>query len=246
MIDTIVVIDTETTGTDPEKHSLLEVAWVPLLLADKQTNLWQYGHSNWTYIEYIGDIPPEARAVHHISPDDVAPNASNCMKDEYLLHDLIAAETGESRYAAHNAKFDSGFLPELSVFEDKEIPWICTYRCAKHLYPDAPSYGNQVLRYWLGIEPDENLLRGFQAHRAMYDTAVTAAMLLHMLQTHTAEQLVELSATPVLLRTVHFGKHRGALWSDVPHDYLNWLMYKSDQLKDDEDLRHTVNHYYRR
>lgn len=250
MIDTIVVVDTETSGLSPtEGAELLEVAWVPLTLENGAWG-WTEGAEGCTFVEHEGEIPPQARAVHHISPDDVAPGAERCSPTDVVVGDMLRAETPELTYAAHNAAFDRQFLP-------LGRPFICTLQCAKHLWPEAPAYGNQVLRYWLGCEPPADLLkerfrdeedmpavRPLAPHRALYDAAVTAAVLLRMLGGRSAEELVELTVRPVLLRTCQFNKHRGTPWAEVPRDYLRWIARTPDMMRD-PDLAHTVAHYLR-
>lgn len=248
-IDNIIVLDTETTGIDPaEGAALLEVAWVSMERARVGAG-FVYGQDG-TYdngmVTFTGTIPPEAKAVHHITEDMVAAHGvvsggerpTQCYDRSAMMHSLCAAESpGDMMYAAHNAAFDMKFLPELT------LPWICTYRCALHLYPDAPKHSNQVLRYWLGVEPPAAMLRGLAPHRAAYDTAVTAAILSHMLETHTPEELLALTSAPVLLKTCRFGKHRGDPWSEVPRSYLQWMLAKSDLCAGDPDLAHTVRHH---
>jgi exodeoxyribonuclease X len=235
MIDTLVVCDTETSGLDPaEGAALLEVAWVALMRTGGEWSLTDY---QTTMIEFTGHIPAETRAVHHIAPDDVKPGAPGCLPRDAVLHSLLAAETPELRYVAHNAAFDAKFLPEL------QAPWLCTYRASMHLFPTAPKHSNNTLRYWLGVEPPPHLLAGLAPHRALYDAAVTAAVLLRMLDSHPAEELVRLSGEPILLDTVRFGKHRGMKWSELPRDYLRWMRDKSDMCREDRDVDHTVRHY---
>lgn len=237
-ITTVVVLDTETTGTDAAVDSLLEVAWVPVTWGEALG--WELagaGAPGDAFVEYEGVIPPEARAVHHIHPLQVAPGAPNCFPRDVVEGQLQQAEVpGEMMYAAHNAAFDKGFLPGLT------LPWICTYRCAMHIYPDAPSHKNQVLRYYLDLQPNEELMSGLAPHRALYDTAVTAELLRVMLQDNTPERLLELTNTPILLDTVRFGKHRGEKWADLPADYLRWMI-RSGNWANDVDVTHTIGHY---
>lgn len=238
-IDTIVVLDTETTGMAPQEgDALLEIAGVVLGLADdRETDEgWCYNHHFSWMIEHVGEIPPTARAVHHISPDMVAPGAPNVTARDEAVGQMLQAESPHIFYAAHNSPFDMGFLPELTR------PWIDTLQCARHIWPDAPGYGNQVLRYWLGLEPDPALLEGLAPHRALYDTAVTAELLRTMLRDHSAEELVRLSTTPLLLVTCNFKKYRGTPWSEVPRDYLRWMV-RENVGADDPNLQHTIRHY---
>lgn len=232
-ISTIVVVDTETTGFDPATSALLEVGWVPV---DRKGAPIE-GAADWSFCEYEGEIPAEARAVHHIGPKDVARGAPRCLPAEVVVGDILRAEVpGEMVYAAHNAAFDRGFLPDLT------LPFICTFRCARHIWPDAPSHKNQVLRYWLGVEPDPSLLVGLDAHRAQYDAAVTAAILGRMLERHSPEELVGMTSRPVLLRRFSFGKHKDEPVEKIPRDYLAW-MRRSGNWRDDVDVSHTLQHH---
>ncbi len=264
--DTIVVADTETTGLDPaEGAALLEIAFVVLALPDggdsPDEQAWTPVHGVSSFIEYEGDIPAEARAVHHIRPDQVRPGAPDCVARDVMVGQMLQAETDELMYAFHNAPFDRKFLPDL------RRPIIDTLQCARHIWPDAPKHSNQFLRYWLGVEPRGDFLEEagevstvvmidgaphrkrvqglvpLAPHRALYDSACTAEILVSMLADHSPEELVRLSTMPVLLKTCGFGKHRGTPWAEVPRDYLSWMMRSSDMLRDDENLAHTVRHY---
>jgi len=230
MITEICIADTETTGIDPAKDSLLEVAQV-FMPVDKPDNLI----GDWTYIEYNGVIPPEAKAVHHIVEKDVEHGAERCVPRDVHIKAMLDLHHDGYAYAFHNAPFDLGFLPEL-----KDVPVICTYQCALHLYPDAPSYKNQVLRYWLGVEPKASMLEGLSPHRALYDSAVTAALLEQMLMLCSPEDLVELTKRPVLLKTVNFGKYKGESWKNVPSDYRGW-MRRSGNWSDDANVMYTLD-----
>jgi exodeoxyribonuclease X len=132
---------------------------------------------------------------------------------------------------AHNAEFDSKFLPEV------KHQWLCTMRTAKHLWPNAPGFSNQTLRYHLGITPLQDYVSNRYPHQALYDVATTAALLLRMLHEHTPEKLLELSNKPVMLKTVTFGKHRGKPYTQVPTDYLQWIQSSG---KWDSDVSYTV------
>lgn len=249
MIRVIPVLDTETTGLHPaEGATVVEVAWVVLALPmpdDKPEDQceWMIATHFSTMIEHDGDIPPEARAVHHISPEQVAPGTPGVMRREAIVQDLLGAEvSGEMCYAAHNSPFDKSMLPELT------LPWIDTLQCARHIWQDAPSYGNQVLRYWLGLEPNPALMIGSDGlplapHRALYDAAVTTEVLRLMLNDHTPEKLIELSSQPILLQKCHLKKYKDVPWDKVPRDYLRWIK-TTDMLSDNINLAHTVNYYY--
>lgn len=109
------------------------------------------------------------------------------------------------------------------------------------VWPDAPSHANQVLRYWLGdvAEP----LLAMPPHRAAPDAYVTAHILVHALAYASINDMVSWTSGPALLPAVTFGKHRGARWQDVPWDYLDWIVRKSDL---DEDTKFTARHEIKR
>lgn len=211
----ILIVDTETTGLDPERDSLLELGWADL------ADLSAAGSS---FVKFDGRIPPEAQATHHIRQIDVL----SAPPRKEVVDKLRALEP--TLLVAHNAAFDQSMLPEL-----EDYSWLCTWRCARHLWSQAPSHSLQVLRYWLGLEvetpPD------LAPHRALYDVLVTRELLRLILSRHPLEELLKLQDMPVLLATVHFGKHKGMLWKDVPRDYLSWLLRQQDL---DSDVRHTA------
>jgi exodeoxyribonuclease X len=229
-----LVTDTETTGLDPATDKLVEIAGV-----------WREDDGPMQIYESLcnpgRDIPPQARAVHHISPDDVKDASSPAGALARLL-DLAVPKIVQDPpmvFVAHNAEFDRSFLAALSS-GFVEQPWVCTWRCAMHLWPSAPSHSNQVLRYWLGLEPV--LPKELYPHRALYDTIVTEAILRKMLETTSLQELLRLSYEPVVLETVRFGKHRGAKWNEVPRDYLHWVVKQQDM---DKDVRHTAMYWLR-
>lgn len=234
MIDTIIVTDTETSDLPENGGALLEVATVAVWREDGK---WHIGDSQSWLIEHDGPIAPGAQAAHHITPDMVRPGTPGVDTRDDVLHAMIGAETPELIYCAHHAVFDKQFLPELTR------PWIDTCQCAKHIWPESPSFNNQVLRYFVNVFPPEELMVGSHPHRATYDAATTAALLQRMLVGHTPEQLLELSERPAIQLTIKFGKYRGTQWAYAPRDYLGWLRDKSDMYRDDPEIRATVDHY---
>jgi len=215
-----VVIDLETTGMD-ETDSIVELATV--LVLNKRTSL---GRSY--FIDPGRPIPPQARAIHHISDADVKGQPTlETILAEYVLPLMPFVPV------AHFAEFDSKFLPSLPK------DWICTWRCARALWPEAPSHSNQTLRYWLpGVEALVGD-KGFPTHRALADAWVTSFVFLEMLKLRTIDELIAITKAPLLLKTVTFGKHNGLEWSQVPKSYLEWIV----TCDFDRDTLHTA-HYH--
>src|SRR5215831_10541694 len=167
----LIVLDTETSDLDPDKGAkLLEIAWIELSHTGQQ---WEHTCSGECYIEQPPSIVinPHAQATHHIRADMLTKEKGAKPRYE-AIRTLLALVRENTLFVAHNAEFDSRFLPEINK------PWICTFRTAKHVWPGAPGYGNQVLRYWLGLKPD--LPNGRFPHQALYDASVTTGILLKM------------------------------------------------------------------
>lgn len=223
----IRVVDFETTGfpEDPVR-AICEVGFTDL------TADWKISETTSFLVNPGHPIPPQTRAVHHISDADVA----GAVSPDIALRTLMDGMGEEDIFAAHSAKFEQAF------FGGGGRRWICTMQAAKHLLPDAPGFSNQVLRYWLGglNEQMENPERAMPPHRAGPDTYVTAMILSRLLMLANVNELVRLTTAPVILRDVTFGKHLGAKWADLPWDYLNWVATKSDLGADE---KHTARHY---
>lgn len=225
----IHVIDVETTGLDPESDRIVEIAAVTVALEPRPRVA---ALALDTLVNPGVPIGPVAQSIHHIGDDMVA----GAPRYEALIPRLgELARSGP--FAAHRAAFDRAFT-------GSRRPWICTWRLARHLWPEAPGHANQVLRYHLRLEVDERLAgeAGIVPHRAAGDALVSAALLVRELEQAPAgadlpSWALDLSTRPVLLPVATFGKHRGERWSEVPRDYIEYL---AGQPLDDEDLVHTL------
>lgn len=267
------VVDTETTGMDPAEDRLVEIAVV--------REDGSFSHS----LVCPGErrISFGAMAAHHITNEMVAdaPSALDALADvglgvEVILceecsalgllppDDRLCEECDGNGYTDHvvpidvlvfhNAEFDRGFLPEWL----RELPWVCTWRCALHLFPHAESHKNGSLWYELGLNHEMPPEAGNSSHRALFDALMTRDILEHMVELCLADPtivgseedadrtpasclayLAWLSKQPVLLTKCRFGKHRDELWSDVPTRYMEWLLGENF----DEDTKHTCRHW---
>jgi exodeoxyribonuclease X len=228
----IIVIDTETTGVDPLADKLVELAAINL-----DTDL-----SFETLINPGRDIPPEAMAVHHITEWMVAESPTPEQAVTTFIRGFAAPTSAKPDsadlpiFAAHNAKFDRGMLEPL--LGHLRPQWLCTYKIALNLWPDAPRHTNQVLRYWLGLKPQ--IPEGLAPHRAMYDIICTREILRTAMLQAPLDKLLHWSNNPVLLKRVQFGKHAGKPWSEVDVGYLRWVTQQSDM---NEDVLFTANYW---
>lgn len=212
-------IDFETTGipSDDDRHAIVEIGWSDV-----------DGGSITAPRSVLSDpgrpIPWEASAVHHIIDEDVSGHAS---PEEALA---TAADPLPDYWVAHNADYERQF------FDGHGMPWLCTYKIACRFWPDAPSHSLQSLRYFLGLPVNRDWAQ--PPYRAGADAYVTAHLLARILEERlegrsvSLDEMVRWSNGPALLHRVSFGKHRGGLWSDLPTNYLQWIVDKSDLDRD--------------
>jgi len=228
----IRVIDFETTGTDKDLKAGKRVEICEVGFTDVDVDSCRVSMPLRHFVDPGMPMPPEARAIHHISDSDVH-GAISPAEARALLMDGM--EDGDL-FAAHRASFEQAFFP------GGLHGWICTYVVAKHLYEDLPSYSNQTLRYLFGVDASfEWPVLAMPPHRAGPDSYVTACILVHMLKEHTASSLVALTKEPVIQKRVPFGKYEGSLWSDMDAGYLEWILKKEF----DDEVMNTARHWLR-
>ncbi len=209
----IRVVDTETTGID-DPAEMVEIGWTDVRLFPDG---WQIERGPEAVVVNPGmPIGFPAMAVHHITEDECRFGAD---PDE-IRRDI---GHGADILCSHNWAFDSRFLRT-------QLPYICTFNAARTVWPDLQSHSNGSIRYELGLCLGDE--RTQPSHRAGPDTWVTAHILLKLLETHTVEQLLDISSNPVrLLRMPGGNKHRGKSFSEIARQdpsYLQWVVDKSE------------------
>lgn len=223
----LAVIDVETTGLTPPA----EVVQIGRTIMVGEGKEWGIDvHDSRNYRPLNGN-PPEARAVHHLGPNDWA--QSPICTAEYLQGSLVLVEGRPDYIVAHNWAMEAQwFTPEIIG----DTPAICTMKAAMRVWPDAPGFGNQVLRYWLEDQGRIHDLGALAqpAHSAGPDTYVTAHNLRELLQHATLEEMAAWTLEPRLLPKCPIGKFRGAAWSDVEAGFLTWMLAQASM---EEDLK---------
>ena len=222
----IRVIDLETTGNAPPAHGVIEIGWQDVALGGD--GRWAlHGEGGAILVNPGRPIPPITMAIHHIRDEDVA--------DARWWHDVARPVLDpwprRIALAAHRASFEEQFCtPSLTHGAD----WICTWKCALRLWPDSPSFSNQVLRYWRRPHGLDHA-RGLPVHRAFPDAYVTAHHLRDQLNEASVAQLIQWSKEPGLLPRVRYGPDRGKDWREIEEESLAGFLTDRDP-----DVRHTA------
>lgn len=224
----VAVIDTETTGMEPTDE-VIEVGIV--------TSSMRFMSRESTY-SATRPIPPEISAIHHLT-DACVGGAPLFREVAPLLRDDLH-RGGIDTLVAHNAEFDRKMLGEDFV----DFNWICTYKCALHVWPDAPNHKNETLCYYLGVGTLGRAARGkCQAHSAWFDAAQTGAIFNELLKHASIEQMIQWTKDIKNLPKIPFGKHIGKKWAEIDSGYLSWLTKQGDM---DTDIKQLATNELRR
>jgi len=223
---------------DTETHHVVD----PILiqLAYKPSDRFEY----FSALYNTGGTPLDfgSMAVHHITESEIADKPLFRDSDDAReLQKILKTYT----LVAHNAAYDIDVLVRQGIEITSSI---CTLRLARYLYPAIDQHKLQYLRYYLGIEFAEKP----QTHDALGDVLVLEQVFYKMheaLKAQNSEKneeelkdlMIDISSHPSVLYMCKFGKHKGTLWSEVPRDYLEWVVYKSDFT--DEDVIYTAKYY---
>lgn len=250
------ILDTETTGLNNANDKICEVGACDLFTKTPDgVPEWITSTAESLLCNPGIPIPPEARAIHHITDNMVRGKRS---PEEAVKEFVADPELAPIVYVAHHMRFDRPFLENAGFPTGRN--WLCTWRLAMHVWPLAPSYKNEVLRYWLGFdtlpwEVSEN--RSSPVHTAGHDVRVTALVLREALQAcyggmfppNDIESLLAWSEEPVVLKSkLGFGKYFESTWAEVAAQdpgYFDWMIREEDRDPGswDGDKIHTARHY---
>ena len=231
-----VFLDLETTGVEI-KDRICELA-VVIDVEDRQSVSSDLCKSS-------KKISKEAMSLHHITNEMIAKSPSCDASKTYKLLQEHNAE--ENILIGHNLSFDLSMLVK-EGFENK-MQTIDTLRCVKALIPECEKFNLQFLRYELDLYKEEKSMAeglGIElcAHRALSDCMHLTLLWKTLLQYVTVSQLIEISAKPVLLQKLPFGKYSGRYIEEVCNldmGYLHWMLENIEDM--DEDLKYSIRHH---
>ncbi|WP_316355938.1 putative quorum-sensing-regulated virulence factor [Candidatus Neptunichlamydia sp. REUL1] len=206
--DTFICFDCESTGLDPKKDRLIEIAAAIFTfdgILDSKEALIDPGIL----------IPKHTIEIHHITDEMVRgkPSAKDVVAD-YLNF------IGDHIVVGHGISFDLTLLDSESkrsyvgsnLLKQK---YIDTLRMAR-LYGESPTNSLETLRKHFNIE-------AYGAHRAMNDVIVNIEVFKHLSRKFkTTEELMKRLEKPIALKLMPLGKHKGRLFGDIPVEYLRW------------------------
>jgi DNA polymerase-3 subunit epsilon len=164
-----IVLDTETTGFDPETGDrIIEIGCVELI------NHMPSGKHLQLYINPERDVPAEAIAVHGIT--------DAFFKDKPVFSQVYSDFidfVGDSKMVIHNAEFDMKFINwELKKVGHDPYPWpraIDTLAIARQKFPGSPANLDALCRRF-GIDNTERTYHG-----ALLDSELLAEVYLELL-----------------------------------------------------------------
>jgi DNA polymerase-3 subunit epsilon len=165
-----IVLDTETTGMDPDKGDrMIEIGCVELI------NHIPTGKHLQLYINPERDVPADATAVHGITNEFLEDKpVFSQVYSEFL--DFIGAD---AKLVIHNAEFDMKFInAELKTVGHTALPWsrvIDTLAIARRKFPGSPANLDALCRRF-GIDNTERTYHG-----ALLDSELLAEVYLELL-----------------------------------------------------------------
>jgi DNA polymerase III subunit epsilon len=163
-----LVIDTETTGLDPQDgHRLVEIAAIELL------NHLPTGKSFHYYVNPERDVPEAAQAVHGLTAEFLAPHPVFAAIAPEFLEFL-----GNDALVIHNAEFDLAFInAELKRVGLAPLSGavIDTLLLARRKYPGQPANLDALCRRF-AIDLSER-----EKHGALIDGELLAAVYLELI-----------------------------------------------------------------
>lgn len=220
--DTFVCFDCESTGLDPQKDRIIEIAAAKFTfdeIIESHEDLIYPGIS----------IPQHTIDIHHIT--DAMVEGKPSIKEVLTTYLNFI---GNHTVVGHAIPFDLSLLDAEARRANKgssllQQRYLDTLRLAR-LYGESPTNSLEALRKHFNIKAEG-------AHRAMSDVLVNIEVFKYLSQTFkTTEEMLERLKRPIALRLMPLGKHKGRPFSEIPIEYLRWAAHQDF----DQDLLFSI------
>ncbi len=239
-----IILDTETTGTG-DTDRVIQLGYI--VLGSNPIEVHNEFNSTDVPISY------GAMEVHGITQDMIKDKPLCTETSAYKR--LLELNRQENYLIIHNAPFDIKMLEKEGFSTEMKV--IDTLRVAKHILPDEEAHRLQYFRYKMELYKEEekeasDLGIVVKAHDAIGDVLVLKLLLSKLKQAvleaypneNPVEKMLDLTNTPILVKSFRFGKHKGKTLQEVAHEdagYLRWMLSSMENL--DDDMRYSINHY---
>lgn len=256
----LIFLDTETTSLEDPK--MIQLAYKVVEYSED----WKFVEKKTFNKLFKTDtkIDIGAMAIHHITESYLKENW-NDLED---FREEIELDLKDSICIAHNSPFDKGVLDNHNIINPDKF-WIDTKKVAYMLVENAEKYNLQYLRYYFGVEFEEEI----NPHDALSDILVLEKVF-HNLILEKGECLfkqmildfVNITLKPLLLRDIVFWQFKWMTFKDLAStntmeyqkinknaragqtwkDYLKWLLWselKKEEHEKNKDLIYTIDKY---
>ena len=213
-----IILDTETHTLNGQP---IEIAYAPVQIDAGKLSLDKTQIFDQLY-SVDEPISFAAMAVHHILESEL-------VDQPHYTSFKLPPET--VYMIGHHIDYDIRAIEKCGV-DTSHIKAICTLALARLVWPDAEAHNISALIYMITNGSDKARSMIKKAHRADMDIILTANILMHEihhLKIQTLEELYQASEDARIPRTINFGKHRGTNITDLPADYIQWLL-RQDEL----------------
>jgi len=206
--EVFICLDCETTGLDPIKDRIIEVAAVRFTTSEILDTFE-------SLIDPECLIPQASIDIHNITQQMVEGKP----KIDAILPDLITFMGGHI-IIGHGIQFDIDIV--VNAAERHKLPHslrknrsLDTLRMAR-LYGESPVNSLEQLRKHFNIAFEGT-------HRAMGDALVNLEVFRRLAKFYqSSDQIFAALSRPILFKIMPLGKHKGRPLKDLPQDYLLW------------------------
>jgi DNA polymerase-3 subunit epsilon len=191
-----VILDTETTGINPNENNIIEIAAIEILKG-KLTGNQFHG-----YIKPRHKIDPRATAKHNMHPTFFEDYFSDVYHSDKSTMENFLKFVGNSIIFAHNATFDINFINnELKYWKLPSLPkgrFRCTMRIFKSI---LGSYDSKCKKYcslgkcceYFGLKSSKD-----NFHSAIFDSFMTARLLCRIFEFVEENNSIQINVTRII------------------------------------------------